>query len=1129
MKQSSYQYFKYLLPLMILIVCAISVWFGGPHLRIADQVPLLAADKRIELIGLLILAWILQLIFLDISHKSPKGKARRHPELLKKMRALQTRFQGAIQFLKKTNTQKSTKNIYLDQLPWHLLIGPIGAGKTSLLANAQVHYILARQFKPNENESLASNNCDWWVTRDLTILDVPGEYIENNSAAEKRFNPVLWKMLLHLIKKSRGKEAIRSITMALPLPELLEATHQAKLQQITQNLARRIGELRKVFRPEITINIIITKCDLLPGFREFFKDIGSDELSQAWGITLPMLKGENPLEAYTQQFNLLIKKLNKQLIWRLHQERNPNARPYIKDFPLQLERLKEVIANVIKLLARAHPTIHFHGIYLTSSDQAEKDTRLNTKLLQADVAAMPHHSTESALQIYKGPRILAKSYFTRQIISHGLMPNHIYQSRFPKQLWLQRAVYAASISLIIGAAAILGKDFENSLKQTYAIQNILKEYQLAAQNVADNSDRLEKSILLLDALQKASRYTTYQGLNISHVLSFYSQKSTQTANTAYRQALQMIVLPGIKNYFDRYLQTVSNKNPDQVYTVLKAYLMLNDVEHLQPDYFMYTLNQILPANLSEPDKAAIFKHLAIAMRMNTQPLKLNAQLIDQARKFLNNRSNIDLAFVILENINDNNFKIDINLGVNTENSPIKINRDNILQIPRMYTSATFSSIFSDEINIAADEVARGSWVLGENTNNNHTATPPAVIAEQLRNYYILRYINTWEDILANLQLVQPQNLVQVDNIVAHLISDNSPLLQLLQTFYQNTQLSPITIASPKLQGLNTLLLNINNQKSHSLYRVFINLDALHRYLQKIITAADATQAAFLATTERARHMDPATDPILQLKTIAEQSPQPIKDWLLEIANATSTYLLQQSALYIDHAWKNEVFEVYKNHIANRYPFANSSQEVQLVQFSAFFGAPGILSNFYQTYLQPFVDNVGGQLQLKSIDNRHLPFSEAALSQIEKGLKIQQQFFPNGDDKLFIPFTLQPIRLGNNVTNFKLNINGQLITHDNNSPPIAHTLSWPGNNKVHNTTLTWSVAGGDKQIVLNGDWGWFKLLNQTKKKIISGKEVLLSFSDNQYNSKYMLFTQGKVNPFLSAAQQGFYLPPQLLDS
>src|SRR6185437_399107 len=97
------------------------------------------------------------------------------------------------------------KNIHLNQLPWLLMIGPKSCGKTTLLANAPIPFILSKQFKPDTPKIiLPSDNCDWWVTRDLVLVDIPGSFLVSKKIPDKTMTTGLWSYLLQLIKKSHA-------------------------------------------------------------------------------------------------------------------------------------------------------------------------------------------------------------------------------------------------------------------------------------------------------------------------------------------------------------------------------------------------------------------------------------------------------------------------------------------------------------------------------------------------------------------------------------------------------------------------------------------------------------------------------------------------------------------------------------------------------------------------------------------------------------------------------------------------------------------------------------------------------------------------------------------------------------
>lgn len=955
---------KDIIALSILLILAIAIWFGGPLLIVDNQNPLLQPEKRFYIIALLFLVWILKVIFTPPAKKKEAIQPET-PEARSKLQLLQGRFKGAMLFLKKTTISKHNKNINLAQLPWYLLIGPNGAGKTSLLANSNVNFTLAKQFK--QEKIISSESCDWWATRDLVLVDVPGNYL-------KEKNQYLWDNFLHLTEKYREQKAVNAVVIALPLPELIKQQNSQQKKLILTDIKQKIIHLREHFGQDLSFYFVITKCDQLPGFLEFFSESGSEELAQAWGIPLPICKeNEKLLDIFTQRFNALVKRLNSQLILRLHQERNPNARPAIKDFPLQMERLKETMGQFLKALRL--PDLKLHGIYLTSALQATAEE-------QGAPAQIIHANSSQALQLLRSAPLPSKAYFIRHFILQGLLCAGDPQPTAPitrRHVWQRRFAYALSIMTIITAAILLGRDFQQSILQTYAIQNNLTQYRLAIQQPNLQGDHLLKALPLLNALQMTASRTNNNLSRLTLLLSFYSDKSQKTATTVYQQALQTIVLPEIKSSIENYLKTTT-KNPVQQYAVLKAYLMLGNMQNLQVEYIIQILKNVLPSNLSKESNDDLFNHIHAAFDQASKPLDLNNDLITQVRSQLNNLPRPELALVILKNMDQNNADSAINLGMNLGNPPIFFSNHIANRIPNLFTANTFQTVMTQGITTAATEALQGNAILGNSEILSNEATINA-LAEQVRTRYITSYVDIWESLLANLKLVTPTNLATTDGIIANLMSNASPLLQLLKTIKENTAFTPVLTASPKLQALNNMLANARGNQDGTLYQTFVNLRQLHFYLQHIISSNDVGQAAFDAAKKRMTNM--ATDPITQLRLFADQSPEPLKTWLSSLATQSWYFLLKDTSHHIEDAWQVNVLTIYHAQIANM-----DSQDVDLQQVANFIGKQGTLAMFYQNYLKPFVDDNNKPWQWRSVDNQKLPFSNRVLEQLQEAAKLQ---------------------------------------------------------------------------------------------------------------------------------------------
>jgi type VI secretion system protein ImpL len=871
-------YKKYFLSFVLIFCAAILIWINGPILKIGENFPLADPMKRLYLIILVFLSWLLKCIFFN--NNSPKqvsSQKTNSPDLHKKLQFLQGRFYGALAFLKKTTIEKQGKRFNLSQLPWYLMLGPTNAGKTTLLANSNIHFILSKPSKAETTKNISpSEHCDWWVTRDIVLVDVPGTYLTTTCNR-------LWQHFLSLLKKNNSKQLIQGIIIALPLPEIIKQERSQK-NHIIFDIKKRISDLNEQLRKSLPIYLVITKCDLIPGFNEFFSESSGEEIAQTWGISIEQ-HDNHLINTFTQSFDTLIKRINKQLIGRIHQERNTLARPFIKDFPLHLERLKETIAQFLKALTI--PNLPLQGVYLTSSSQdfhEEESSYIATN-------HSPAHFHTQSLQIMSMPPIPVRSYFVKQLILYHL-PKRVQTEITPHYsfVWRNRFIYTASAATIITTCFVLGHDFQQSVQQAYSIQNDLNHYQLNLQQSNQATDRLINALPLLSALQQAANHSSDK---LS--LTYYSNKSHQTARMVYQQAVETLVLPNIKNSFEEYIKsTNTTNNSENAYAILKAYLMLNDKTHFQPEYMSKSLHQIMPTRFSPEMVDTLIRHIQSALIETKKSVPLDNELIKQTRKQLTDLPTATLAFVILKNMENNNTDSAIALGTQLNTPSVFFTKSIETVIPSLYTANHFQKILTDESYIAATEATQGNWILGLNLIVTSQSTINA-LAAQLRTQYIANYVDIWESLLANIQLTSPRNLAETNNMIGTLTDNHSPLLQLLDTIKENTSFDPILAASPKLQKLSTLLVDANNHDASTLYHIFTALKKLHEYLNTILNAENPQQAAFNASTDRAKN--PTDNPFTNIQNIADQSPEPMKTWLNTLTQQAWVFLMQDSAEY----------------------------------------------------------------------------------------------------------------------------------------------------------------------------------------------------------------------------------------
>src|SRR5579862_2022227 len=140
-KYSSHNGYKKLIrPFCILLFIAIIIWIAGPYVTWGEYAFLAQPEKRFYSILFLFLIWQLKILLVD--YEKPISLQYKDSITRKNITELHYRFHGALRFFNKTTASKQGESLALHELPWYLLIGPKHAGKTTLLANADVNYIL---------------------------------------------------------------------------------------------------------------------------------------------------------------------------------------------------------------------------------------------------------------------------------------------------------------------------------------------------------------------------------------------------------------------------------------------------------------------------------------------------------------------------------------------------------------------------------------------------------------------------------------------------------------------------------------------------------------------------------------------------------------------------------------------------------------------------------------------------------------------------------------------------------------------------------------------------------------------------------------------------------------------------
>ena len=232
-------------------------------------------------------------------------------------------------------------------VPWYVFIGPPGSGKTTALLNSGLKFPVEQRSGRGALRGVGgTRNCDWWFTDDAVFLDTAGRYLTQDS--DERADSAGWAEFLGLLRKYRTRRPLNGVILTISAHDLLTQSHYEREAYLAA-ARRRLDELNRELRIPLPVYVMVTKCDLVLGFNEYFDDLGQEARTQVWGTTFAFEDTTKGLAAsrFADEFDALMTRLNERLFGRLENERDERRRVKMFAFPQQMASLKEALVESV--------------------------------------------------------------------------------------------------------------------------------------------------------------------------------------------------------------------------------------------------------------------------------------------------------------------------------------------------------------------------------------------------------------------------------------------------------------------------------------------------------------------------------------------------------------------------------------------------------------------------------------------------------------------------------------------------------------------------------------------------------------------------------------------------------------
>ncbi len=1179
------------LTILGLVAISALIWFVGPLIAFADYYPLASDMHRIIFIAVIIIFYIGKLIWEFIKSRNlnvrfMEGLLQQAPAQQNSMNSagseevamLRKRFEEAIAVLKNTDLGKKHtffakfNRQYVYELPWYIFIGAPGSGKTTALVNSGLQFPLAARFGQEVIHGIGgTRNCDWWFTNEAVLLDTAGRYTTQESHQEQ--DSAAWGGFLKLLKKYRPRRPINGIIVTISLTDLLQQTPVQREAQ-ANSIRKRIQELHSELNIRFPIYVLVTKMDLLNGFMEFFGKYGKEERMQVWGTTFSLSENEDamPVANFDSEFTLLEQRLNDRLIDYLQNERDIQKRALLYTFPQQFSALKATLGdflNQIFSLSRFNQPPLLRGIYFTSGVQEGNpiDRIISgfARALQLDGRQLLPHKPSG------------KSFFLSRLIKDVILNEAEIAGtnlRWERQrAWLQWSVSFIAIFFTLGLIAVWGISFTQN--QAYVAEVAAKIPEVSKQveqlPVVHNINMPD----LIAALKAVKELALIPGGDmesppLSMSLGLYQgDKLTAAANSSFDRLLQDAFLPQLILRIEYLLSSANASNMELLYEGLKAYLMLHQAEYFDsvalkafimldweislPREFTHEQRRILESNL---DSLLSRDHLSSPIPINTQLITRVRSMIAKtplAQRIYNRLKLQGMSIAIPE------FTIARNVG---SSAALVFERKSGMPLSKgisgLYTYDGYYNFFPQAAKDITQQLAQEEpWVLDLPEKQSKLFSPQAEfqINEEVRRLYLQDYVKNWDAFINDIKLVNANSLQKNIELTRLLSAVDSPLSLLLKAIAKEVTLANtdpdeknmVEKATDQVKNASKTLKQLLGRSEEKIMTAELvsrpehSVDEKFKELRRLVQAPSPGQSApidallsqvndlylFLTATEEALKTNttlPTSKVQSEMGANARRLNEPLRSMFTTLSSSSQNQTEGMTRGNLNQSLKIAITDFCQKATAGRYPFTKkSNQDVTQDDFAQLFGFGGRFDEYFQKELAQYVDNTKQVWHFRQTGD-----TSRDLQEFKRAQFIRDIFFRGGARTANINFTFKPIDMDPTITQFILDIDGQLVKYSH-GPQVPISIQWPGPRGSTQVRLQISPAQqqGVSGQVFEGPWALFRMFDNVQINPSPQPEKFSAiFNINGKIAQFEVTTSSVQNPFRLQELKEFRCPSKL---
>lgn len=1167
---------RWFLTLVGTVLLALLVWYYGPLVAVGEQRPLESETTRLLVILGLSVLWGVGNLWAQ--HRARRANAKLVEALVApppaavagpadaELAELATKFQAALDRLKGTRFAGQLGRRWLYELPWYLMIGPPGSGKTTALLQSGLRFPLADAAGGPELRGVGgTRNCDWLFTDEAVLIDTAGRYTTRESDVVA--TEAAWLGFLDLLKRFRPRQPINGVLVAVSVPDLLDPRPGA-IDELARAVRARVTELSTRLGLRLPVYLVLTKADLVAGFVEAMGDLDEKAREQVFGATLPLGPEAADPARIEGELRLLVERLERRVLPKLEAENDLERRARLLEFPSQVAALGPALGRFVAAAfagsAYQTPPV-FRGFYITSATQEGTPIdRLLQSLAQSFAVRVPPPRAQRGNRSFFLTRLLRDVVFAEA-------PLVARDSRLVRrERWQLIGVTAGAAVILLAAGGAFFWTYRGSLAAVErfadgahrlvqsAIGVAVPAVGRAEEDLRPVAPRLDAARTLLAQAEAAPGPVGGLGLSSRGDLA-------AAAEAAYDRLLERVFLPRLVRRAETRIAG-ELPTPQALRASLKAYLHLGSQRPWQKEEVARWLaddwKRAYP--LEDELRATLAAHADVLLDRLPEYATpaLDAALVQEALTALGRIPLADRVYATLkeqlagkapdwlplEHAGAGGGQVLARRSGQPINTPV----------PGLFTRKGFHEVVLPEI----EGIARNA--LAEDAALRPGAPPPRevevdrVVQDVLTLYY-REYTSRWRALLDDVTIVRPSSLEQAAALTRALAGPPSPLKLFLESIVAETRLTrppepqgaaaaaagaqaAATAAAGRVGGGTGAALAgrlfgsggpppgqpvEDEPRFKELIPLVESVGGAPPRLDPVLSAVGTLDAALqqvVTSPDKAKALAGAGGLVAQIETLrnaVKTLPPPVASGLdgmaQQVKGITSGGVLRQ----LNEVWRADVLPRCTAMIGNRFPFVRGSpDDVTMADLKTLFAAGGLIDRFIEQQLAPHIDTA--QRPWRWLPG--IPGDAGSLATIETARRIRDGFFAGGATPS-AGFTLKPLDLDPRSGRVVLEIDGARIEYAHGPAQPQH-VDWPPPQGGRVARLTLVPLGGGVPVIVSreGPWAWLRLLEEARPQPQGRPELYrVTFTAGGQSATFELLADSVDNPFGLRLFAGFRCP------